>query len=312
MLSNVLVGVDGRQGGRDAIALARELAAPGAAITLVHVYGSDWVLGRGAGLAVAMAREDAGRLLVTARHEADIDAGLLCSPLTPPARGLHEVAEQRGADLLVVGSSRHALLGRALIGDDTRAALNGAPCAIAIAPRGYTQTDHRFRKLGVGYDGTREAEAALALARELADRHDAAIRAMWVVSLQNVKDASPLPADWPQAIEVLVSHCQGELERLGGVEADATYGGPREELSRLGGEVDLLIVGSRAYGPVHRLFHGTTSTYLMRHTGCPLLVLPRVAEAAEADETVRASQTAADPREPTVQARGDGCLGAQR
>lgn len=37
MFINVLVGVDGRQGGCDAIALAEELAAPGARITLAHV-----------------------------------------------------------------------------------------------------------------------------------------------------------------------------------------------------------------------------------------------------------------------------------
>ena len=54
-------------------------------------------------------------------------------------RGLHELVEEIHADLLVVGSSRRALLGRAGVGDDTRAALNGAPCAIAIAPAGYGQ-----------------------------------------------------------------------------------------------------------------------------------------------------------------------------
>lgn len=301
MFSNVLVGVDGRQGGRDAIALARQLATPDAAITLAHVFGSDWVLGHAAALGAEIERRVASELLTTERQTAGIDAALVCSPLSPPARGLHELAEERGADLLVLGSSRHALLGRALIGDDTRAALNGAPCAIAIAPRGYTQMDHQLRTLGVGYDGSREAQAALAAARELAGRYDAAIRAMWVVSLQDVKDDAPLPADWPQATEVLVCHCQGELERLGGVEAEATYGGPREELARLGAEVDLLIVGSRSYGPVHRFFQGTTSTYLMRHTGCPLLVLPHVAEPAPAP-TAQSAQTEDERDAQTVPA----------
>ena len=96
-----------------------------------------------------------------------------------------------------------------------------------------------------------------------------------MVSRQDVEDETPLPADWPQTTEVLVSRCQAQLDRLDGVEAEAIYGGPREELARLGGEVDLLIVGSRSYGPVHRMFLGTTSTYLTRHIGCPLLVLPR-------------------------------------
>jgi nucleotide-binding universal stress UspA family protein len=302
MFSNVLVGVDGRQGGRDAIALARELATPDARITLAHVYGSDWVLGHGAAVGADIDRSVASEILVRERQKAGIDAALVCSALSPPARGLHELAEERGADLLVVGSSRHALLGRALIADDTRAALNGAPCAIAIAPRGYTQMDHRLRTLGVGYDGSRDAEAALGAARELAVRFDAAIRAMWVVSLQDVKDETPLPADWPQTTEVLVSRCQGELERLEGVDAEATYGGPREELARLSREVDLLIVGSRSYGPAHRLFQGTTSTYLTRHTGCPLLVLPRVAKRATDAAEAQSSRTDAQPDAQTIPA----------
>ena len=37
MFRNVLIGIDGRQGGRDAIALARQLAAREATLTLGHV-----------------------------------------------------------------------------------------------------------------------------------------------------------------------------------------------------------------------------------------------------------------------------------
>ena len=41
--------------------------------------------------------------------------------------------------------------------------------------------------------------------------------------------------------------------------------------------LDLLVVGSRNYGPVKRLVLGSTSNYLARHARGPLLVLPRVA-----------------------------------
>ena len=113
---------------------------------------------------------------------------------------------------------------------------------------------------------------------------------MWVGSLQDVRDETPLPADWPQESAALVRQCQEQLDRLDGVEARATYGGPREELSRFGDEVDLLVVGSRSYGPIHRMFHGTTSTYLTHHIGCPLLVLPRAAQTAT-DPQSRASSS---------------------
>lgn len=55
------------------------------------------------------------------------------------------------------------------------------------------------------------------------------------------------------------------------------YGIPGEELAAFGSGLDILVVGSRSYGPLGRLVHGSTSDYLQRHARCSLLVLPRVA-----------------------------------
>ena len=276
MFKNVIVGVDGPEGGRDAIALARQIASPDATITLAHVYGTDWLAPRGALILASIAADESQLLLSRERDTSRIDAQLVSGPQSSPGRGLHEIADRHHADLLVVGSSRHALLGRALVGDDTRAGLNEAPCAIAIAPRGYAQMCDGLRTIGVGYDGSPEAQAALDGARALARRHGAEVKALWVVSFQDVRDDTPMLAYWQQATDTLIEHRRQELQRLGGIDGDARYGEPREELSRLGDRVDLLIIGSRNYGPTHRLFHGTTSTYLARHLACPLLQLPRV------------------------------------
>ena len=72
-------------------------------------------------------------------------------------RGLHEQAEEQDADLLVVGSCSHGAFGRAMLGDDTRAALNGAPCAVAIAPRGYAEHPEPIAKVGVAYNDSPES-----------------------------------------------------------------------------------------------------------------------------------------------------------
>ena len=272
MFSNVVVGVDGRQGGRDAIALAQQLATADARLTLAHVYVE--LLGRGATMAPAMQRRDATELLESERARASVDAELATCGELAVGRGLHELAEERHADLLVVGSTRHALLGRVLMGDDCRAALDGAPCAMAIAPRGYALAQHRLHRLGVGYDATPASEDALSVARELATAHGSVLRAMWVVSIQQVQEDKPIPADWPQAIaELLESHAD-RLAQLDSVDGIASYGGPREDLTHFSKSLDLLIVGSRGFGPAGRLFHGSVSRHLARHAACPLLVLP--------------------------------------
>ena len=290
MFDNVLIAIDGRQGGRDAIALAKQLAGPNASFALAHVYGSA-VYARGATRDVPVEREAALRLLSAERKAARMDADLVSTGFVSPARGLHQLAEQGGADLLVVGSSRHALLGRVLLGDDARASLDGAPCAVAIAPRGYADSPDRLLEVGVGYDGSPESEQALMAARELARSHGARIRALSVVSLKNVRDEKPIPADWPEAAERLVDERLNRLSELPGIEGDAVYGGPREELSRFSGEVDLLIVGSRGYGPLGRLLHGSISRYLVRHAACPLLVLARGPVLAAAADTADRPRT---------------------
>jgi nucleotide-binding universal stress UspA family protein len=275
MFSHVLIAVDGREGGRDAIALVRGLAAPGTKLTLAHIYTP--LLGKGGAIALPSQRAEAKQLLERERQLAGLEAGLVVRQGVTVGRGLHELAEELESDLLVVGSTRHAIVGRVLMGDDTRAAYNGAPCAIAIAPRGYAQVEHRWAWLGVGYDESPESVAALAAARELAGRHGAKVKAVQALSLQDARDDNPHAADCPQTADDVLDRGPGRLDQPPEVIGVATYGGPREELARFGAELDLLIVGSRGYGPLGRIVHGSVSSYLVKHACCPLLVLPRAA-----------------------------------
>lgn len=284
------MGVDGRGGGRDAIGLARELAAPDAVITFAHIYGPGLAIGGGHSLAVFVARAQAETLLEQERASASLDARLVAHPERRVGRGLHVLSERLRADLLVVGSSSRGLLGRVLMGEDTRAGLSGAPCAVAIASRGYRDQPHELKSLGVGYDGSPESELALAAARELAARHEATIWALQVVALGDEEDDGATSAEWPETTSRLIRHRITRLCDLGdGVEGDAVCGGPREELVRFGENLDLLVVGSRGYGPLGRLFHGGVSDYLARHAPCPLLILPRSSLAAGTAD--RASRT---------------------
>jgi nucleotide-binding universal stress UspA family protein len=95
--------------------------------------------------------------------------------------------------------------------------------------------------------------------------------------LQSIPYGEPIPDQWPTIAAQLVVDELHRIDDLEGVEGDATYGEPAEELAAFSAGLDLLVVGSRSYGPVGRLFNGSTSNYLERHARCPLLVLPRSA-----------------------------------
>jgi len=291
MFRNVLIGVDGSPTGRDAIALARSLAEPDSQLTLVNVYGGGLTPGRAPIPALAAgAHAEAELLLERERESAGVSAALLPYGSSSVGRGLHTVAEQRGADLIVVGSHSHSLLGRVLVGDDTRASLNGVSCAVAVAPHGYVARSGGFLRVGVGYDFSDESHAALLAARELAERDGAQLTAMHVVSMPSWAYVAVMPANWGEILEEDRRAAEQKIGKLEGVETTAVYGLAVEELAAFGDRVDLLVVGSRNYGPVRRLVLGSTSSGLARHARCALLVLPRTAavrpESTEALETV--------------------------
>jgi nucleotide-binding universal stress UspA family protein len=297
MFENVIVGVDGRPTGRDAIELARHLVSPEGKLTLVNVHSDELspVHAITPGL-TAGERETSHELLRRERAEADLDAEveLVSFVALSPGRGLHDLAEERGANLLVVGSSGRGVIGRAMLGDDTRAALNGAPCAVAIATRSYALHPLPLASIGVGYDGSPESEAALAAARRVAAQQRAKLTALEVVSIPAYSFTGLTPPALGDTIETLVKEAKERLRALEGVEGRAVYGLPGEELAAFSGEVNLLVVGSRNYGPLRRLVVGSTSDYLERHARCSLLALPRMA-GAKTPATDRQSTSPAPP-----------------
>jgi nucleotide-binding universal stress UspA family protein len=245
-------------------------------LTLLHVHGGEPrpinppVAGR-----LEEGRDPSLALLEAERATAGVKAELVSVPANSPGRGLHQQAEERGADLLVVGSSRHSALGRVMLGNDTRAALNGSPCAVAVAALGYAEHPGPITKVGVGYNASPESEAALATARTLAAASGGSVHVLEVVSIPTYAFTSVVPPVGGDTIDLLLGEAEARMKSLPGVEGRVIYGLTGEELAAFSASVDILVVGSRGYGPVRRLVLGSTTDYLERHGRCSLLALPR-------------------------------------
>jgi len=85
------------------------------------------------------------------------------------------------------------------------------------------------------------------------------------------------------------------LQACEGVTADGAVvvGDPAGELVAATEDLDLLVLGSRRWGPVHRLALGSTSERVIRHAACPVLVPPRRADAEHVDLLLSALTVAA-------------------
>lgn len=305
MFDRIIVGVDGRPGGLRAVRVASALAALcHADLTLVHVHPrAVAVTDHERERATLELRETARAVVAEARRECHVEAASVVVESASPARGLHEQAEARGADLLVLGSSQRSAMERVLAGDTARAVLHGAPCAVAlVAPDAAVPA--RGLRVAAGWNGSPESEAALRCACALAG---AAAGELTVVRAVSPPIAfAPRYAyayNWTEMAEIARDRAQSRLdERLRGAEVPAqgraVVGSTSTVLEAVSRDADVLVLGSRGFGPVRRLLVGSTVEGLVVHSHCILLVLPRPDHAgapAAADATPRAAAPADRP-----------------
>jgi len=287
MTSSILVGVDPLHDDGGPVNLAGVLArTTGAPVVVVAAHRQDTLLGRTASPAFKRATaEDAARALGHARETLEgITVTTRAVPADSPARAIHEVATAFDAGVVVVGSKRGGPVGRLLPGGVTDQVLCGAQRPVAIAPRGYVPPRRVVHRLGVAFVDTPEGREALCGAVALARSCGATVEAFTML------DPTLMAMyGWPGAVGAeLSTDPVGELERSQRAAIADTLGRDHDEVratvladGRLGGlaeasaPLDLLVTGSRGYGPVRMVLLGSVSHWLARIAGCPLLVLPR-------------------------------------
>lgn len=269
----VLVGVDGREGGRDAIALAAALMEPGGRMILAAVVRPHGAA-RPAALFADADRRAAAKMLEAARQQLSMPTETVVVTRSSISEGLHSIAKEHEADLLVLGSTRHGAVGRVMLGDDARQTLDAARCAVAVAPHG-AHARSRWRTIAVGDDGSPESALALASARHLAARIGARLRVWAVVGPAALTFGELSRMDTSAALARRTFAERKRISQYPDVEVEVLQGDPGETLCELGEEVDLLVIGSRGEGAWGRLMTGSTGNYLARHAPCPVLILPR-------------------------------------
>jgi nucleotide-binding universal stress UspA family protein len=294
-MSKIIVGVDESPGSADAIALASELAGlTGAAVARVNVYPYELYAGRGANAEFEQwVRHDSQALLERARGRVDAELRTIANP--SPAHGLQHLAETDDAGLIVVGSTHTGRAGRVLPGSTGERLLHGAPCPVAVAPKGYAERDgHSHGIVGCGYDGTATASRALTAARRLADAAGArlrVIRAFTPLQFDTVGVAGTGGAAYNDRLR---ERAEDELHAAtADSDAEAVFsdGDAVTELVEQSKQLDLLVIGSRGYGPLRAVLLGGVAGPLMRDAACPVIVLPRTAGHVAEDSVFASAAT---------------------
>ena len=140
MFTTIVLALDGSEGSKRAIPIAKELAQrEGAKIVIAHV--SEKLAAKGG--ADIYPGEDEVQAEISRQAEELSDAGTETSVeiadimLGGPARAIAEIADKAGADLIVVGTRGHSAVAGLLLGGVTQRLLHiSHRPVLAVPPRG--------------------------------------------------------------------------------------------------------------------------------------------------------------------------------
>jgi nucleotide-binding universal stress UspA family protein len=293
----VVVGFDAQSTGADALAFARtysQVVGAPLIVTVVHPAPAAISPGRVDAEWVADRHRAAETILTQARELCGGDG----SPVeyrvvasSSAAHGLHDLAEDVGAGLIVVGSRSEASTERMFAGSTAERLLSGSVCPVAVAPPGLRDRPPTsgFARIGVAYIEEPEAVAALmagaVLARAVAARGGAAELSLYTVVAAEAdalrfglgRDAerafvATARESYQAALDAAITRLPSGVRGRGHV----LTGDVVEVLADLDNDaVDLLFCGSRGYGPVRRVLLGGVSSRLVRRARSPVVVVPR-------------------------------------
>lgn len=266
--------------------------APGAAPTfLVGIDGSEQALAA-ARFTAALAEARGGNVVLAAVHPEDVpsDAARLgvegvdvhaarraVHAASSPGRGLHELAEREQAAMVAVGAPHRYGVGRLKPGGVAELLLHGSGRPVLIVDSELPEDG--VRTVGVAHAGDPEGDEALAAGAALAHDLGADLRLFSVVEPGPAGLSAPdqlregRRAEREHRLAALADGIPGRSRS----EARAVVAHPGPALVREGDDVDLLVLGSRGYGPPGSVLLGSISRRVVAHAKCPVLVVPRAA-----------------------------------
>jgi nucleotide-binding universal stress UspA family protein len=293
MASRVVIGYDGSEASEDAVAFGLTWCrSTGDVPIIATVYPEEHPLGAGR-VDVELAsyvRRQAESIQDKARATVG-DAALYRNlASTSAAHGLADLAEDVEAVVVIVGTSQGTALSRALLGSSTERLLHGATAPVTIVPPGWRKSaPDRISSIGVAYLDTRDGREALRMAVRAALRIPARLTLYSVFGQSSERYSYLVGRTEEQAfldkardffgkgLDFAAAGVPTELEPR----TVLLQGGVVESLAALGpDDVDVLVCGSRGYGPARRVLLGGVSSRLIRRAQLPVTVVPRAATAS--------------------------------
>jgi len=204
--------------------------------------------------------------------------GGLAAPL------ITEMAEEFGADLVVVGAHPRPAVARFLVGSTAERIIRLAHVPVLGATEGRREV---FERILAPVDLSNQSRRVIETAAAFAQADQAEVRALYVqdrltpmlleAALFDEREQRHHARNQFELILSEVSLASGLM-----VSREIREGHAGQEILHEAQDwnADLIVLGTHGFGFFNRLLLGSTSTYVLRHGYCATLVVPRPQEAA--------------------------------
>lgn len=210
-----------------------------------------------------------------------------------PAVEISEFANQRDADLIVVGRQGLSGIGRRLLGGVTEQVLHRSDLPVLVVP-GVGDGDEQaadYSRVLVTTDGSDNADVAIPPGIAIAQRFDSTLHVLNVVDLQAAGGVFHAGGLEEAFIERLETEGQAAVDRVAerieqsapgaaletAVERTASFGGAaagiRDYVEQH--EIDLVVMGSHGRSNLKRQLLGSVASTVLRSIDVPMLVVKR-------------------------------------
>lgn len=272
--NQIIVGFDGSdQSARAVEWAADEAAARGAPLTVCHVWVTPYATAAMPSVAIerAAVRDLLEQGTAIARQQAPTIE--VSGRLVPGSSDRVMVGLSEFADLVVVGRCGRGAVSELMLGSVSAELVTHGTCPVVIVPDGDAELAPECwpGRIVVGIDGSATAQVALGFALEEARIRKVPVTVVHVIGDGHDGDEAEQLCEEEQFLAALApwQDKYAEVEvwpRVARMPA-------REALLAEAPTAQLLVVGSRGFGPARGMLHGSVSRVLTHLAPCPVAVV---------------------------------------
>jgi nucleotide-binding universal stress UspA family protein len=224
-----------------------------------------------------------GRICTAAKQSVLADDGLEVESLVcegEPPEVIANVAQDKQADLIALGTYGRKGLTRLLMGSVTVEVILNATCDVLVVKRQCSECTGQYGSLLVSFDASEFSRKALQRACELAKADNALISVLYVIPryeemIEFFKTESIRKSLQKEAEKIIAQAQKIAAESGVTIETQIRQGNAADEIilaaERL--ENDLIIMGTHGWKGLSKAVMGSTTTRVITHASCPVLVV---------------------------------------